>query len=315
MSLSRILAAGQDVDMARAAVVVAEGLTKFYGATRGIEGLAFEVWSGEVFGYLGPNGAGKSTTIRTMLDCIRPTSGRVRIFGLDPRADAPAIHARIGYVPGEFGLYERQTARRYLEDFAAFRGGVPAGRIDSYAERLRLELDVRIRELSHGNKRKVGLIQAFMHEPELLVLDEPTQGLDPLGQQEFYAMVEEARARGATVFLSSHVMPEVERVCDRVAILREGQLVTVDDIGDLKAKALRTIEFHFERPVPLEGFDALPSVVAVDGHGETVRLTVRGTLDEVVKRAATYPVVNVTTHEPSLEDIFLDIYRNGGGGS
>jgi len=293
-------------------IVAAQRLTKSYGKSRGVIDLDFEVRPGEVFGYLGPNGAGKSTTIRTMLDFIRPSGGRILLFGLDPRADGPAVRARTGYVPGELGLYERLTADEYLNDFAAFRGGVPRERLDAYAERLKLDLSVRIKDLSHGNKRKVALIQGFMHQPELLVLDEPTQGLDPLGQQEFYAMIAEARARGATVFLSSHVMPEVERVCDRVAILREGRLVTVDDIGDLKARALRTIEFHFAAPVPAEAFTTLPSVVAAVAQGDTVRLTVRGELDEVVKQAATHTVVDVTTHEPSLEDIFLDIYRNGG---
>jgi ABC-2 type transport system ATP-binding protein len=297
--------------MQQAAPILADGLTKSYGKSRGVVDLSFEVRPGEVFGFLGPNGAGKSTTIRTMLDFQRPTSGRISVFGLDPRLDGPAIRSRVGYVPGELGLYERLTGGEYLRDFAAFRGGVPRERIEAYASRLKLDPDVRIHELSHGNKRKVALIQAFMHHPDLLVLDEPTQGLDPLGQQEFYAMIGEARARGGTVFLSSHVMPEVERVCDRVAILREGRLITVDDIGDLKAKALRTIEFHFAGPVPAEAFTTLPSVVTVTAQGDRILLRVRGELDEVVKQAATHTVVDVTTHEPSLEDIFLDLYAEG----
>jgi beta-exotoxin I transport system ATP-binding protein len=292
-------------------VIAADHLTKFYGKTRGVEDLSFEVRAGEVFGYLGPNGAGKSTTIRTMLDFIRATSGRIAIFGDDSRADAPAIHARLGYVPGEFGLYDRLTAEEYLRDFAAFRGGVPRERIHAFAERLRLDLSPRIRSLSHGNRRKVALIQAFMHEPDLLVMDEPTQGLDPLMQQEFAAMVDEARARGATVFLSSHVMPEVERLCDRVAIIRDGRLITVDDVGELKAKALRTLVLHFDGVVGADAFDRLPSVMKVEAHGESVRLTVRGPLDEVIKEAARHTVVNVASEEPSLESIFLDIYRNG----
>ncbi|HTG48636.1 MAG TPA: ABC transporter ATP-binding protein [Actinomycetota bacterium] len=298
--------------MRRDAPILAEALTKSYGTTRGVVDLSFEVHAGEVFGYLGPNGAGKSTTIRTMLDFLRPTAGRIAVFGLDPRADGPAIRSRVGYVPGELGLYERLTGAEYLQDFAEFRGGLPRERIDGYAERLKLDLATRIHELSHGNKRKVALIQAFMHEPDLLVLDEPTQGLDPLGQQEFYAMIAEARARGGTVFLSSHVMPEVERICDRVAILREGRLITVDDIGDLKAKALRTIEFHFAEEVPAERFSTLPSVVTATALGDTVRLTVRGELDEVVKQAAAHTVVDVTTREPTLEDIFLNLYEDGG---
>ena len=265
-----------------------------------------------MFGFLGPNGAGKTTTIRTMLDLIRATSGHVRVFGLDSIADAPSIHARVGYVPGEFGLYERLTGEEYLRMFAALRGGTGADRIAPLAERLSLDITVKIRELSHGNRRKAGLIQAFMHEPDLFVLDEPTQGLDPLMQQEFHAMIDEARARGATVFLSSHVLPEVERVCDRVAIIREGRLISVDDIGELKSKALRSIDFHFEAPVPAGDFASLESVVSARAHGDSISLVVRGPLDEVVKAAARHPVVNVETREPSLEDIFLQAYRDGG---
>jgi ABC-2 type transport system ATP-binding protein len=296
------------------AVVVADHLTKSYGKSRGVIDLEFEVRAGEVFGYLGPNGAGKSTTIRTMLDFLRPTSGRITVLGLDPTADGPELRRRVGYVPGEFGLYERLTGRRYLQTFTSLRAGAGEDRVEDLARRLNLDLDVRIKELSHGNKRKVGLIQGFMHEPDLLVLDEPTQGLDPLVQQEFYAMIDEARDRGATVFLSSHVMPEVERVCDRVAIIRDGRLITVDDVGDLKAKALRTVEFHFDGPVPATAFATLASVVEAEQRGDSVVMTVRGPLDEVVKEAARHTVVNIQTREPSLEDIFLEAYRNGADG-
>jgi beta-exotoxin I transport system ATP-binding protein len=294
------------------AIIEATRLTKSYGRARGVVDLSFEVASGEVFGYLGPNGAGKTTTIRTMLDFIRPTSGRICVFGLDPRRDGPAVRARVGYLPGEFGLYERLTGAEYLRTFAALRKGVPWEVITGLADRLKLDLSVRIHSLSHGNKRKVGLIQSLMHEPDLLVMDEPTQGLDPLVQQEFYALVDEARARGATVFISSHVMPEVERVCDRVAIIREGRLVRLADIGDLKANALRTIDLHFDQPVAAETFVSLASVVAAEASGDEIRLTIRGPLDEVIKEAARHTVVTVETHEPSLEDVFLDVYRNGG---
>jgi ABC-2 type transport system ATP-binding protein len=293
-------------------VIAAERLTKFYGTTRGVEDLTFTVEPGEVFGFLGPNGAGKTTTIRTMLDLIRPTAGDITVMGMRPRDDAPAIHARIGYLPGELALYEKMTALECLEAFGSFRGGVPRGRIETFAERLSLDLTKRIRSLSHGNKQKIGLVQAFVHEPELLILDEPTQGLDPLMQQEFYALIDEARGRGASVFLSSHVMPEVERVCDRVAIIREGRLVTVADIGDLKAQALRRLELHFDGPVPLDAFAALPSVRDAGSHGDVIRLTVQGVVDPVVKEAAKHTVVSIESEEPSLEEIFLAIYRDGG---
>jgi ABC-2 type transport system ATP-binding protein len=293
-------------------VIVAQRLTKSYGASRGIVELTFAVRAGEVFGFLGPNGAGKSTTIRTLLDFIRPTDGSVSVFGMDPRTDAPAIHARTGYMPGEFGLYERMHARAYLEAFAAFRDGNGRAQIDPLAERLSLDLDRPIHDLSHGNRQKVGMVQAFMHEPELLVLDEPTQGLDPLVQQTFYALIDETRARGGTVFLSSHILPEVERVCDRVGIIREGRLLTVDDVGDLKAKALRSVIFHFDKPVDASVFAPLPSVVSAEGRGDAVAITVQGELDEVVKEAARHTVINVETREPSLEEIFLRAYRDGG---
>jgi len=294
-----------------ASIIVAERLTKSYGASRGVVELTFSVQPGEVFGFLGPNGAGKSTTIRTMLDFIRPTSGTVSVFGLNPRDDAPTIHASTGYMPGEFGLYERMHARAYLEAFAAFRGGNGRGQIDKLAEQLSLDLDRPIHDLSHGNRQKVGMVQAFMHEPKLLVLDEPTQGLDPLVQQTFYALIDETRARGGTVFLSSHILPEVERVCDRVGIIREGRLLTVDDVGDLKAKALRSVIFHFDKPVDASVFTPLPSVIGVEPRGDALAITVQGELDEVVKEAARHTVVNVETREPSLEEIFLRAYRDG----
>jgi ABC-2 type transport system ATP-binding protein len=293
-------------------VIVADHLTKSYGATRGVIDLSFAVRAGEVFGFLGPNGAGKSTTIRTMLDLIRPTEGRIEVFGVEPRMNVSTIHARIGYVPGEFGLYDRMHVRDYLDAFSSFRDGAGRDRIEPLAERLRLDLDRPIHDLSHGNKQKVGLVQAFMHDPDLLVLDEPTQGLDPLVQQTFYGLVDEVRERGGTVFLSSHILPEVERTCDRVGIIRDGRLLSVDDIGELKAKALRTIVFHFASPVDIASFRTLPSVVAAQGHSETVTLTVQGELDEIVKAAAQHTVVNVETKEPSLEEIFLRAYQDGG---
>ena len=295
-----------------APVVQAQALTKRYGSSRGVDELTFEVDEGEVFGFLGPNGAGKTTTIRTMLDFIRPTAGSVRVFGLDPREDKLLVHARIGYLPGGLALYERMTGEEYLHTFAALRGGVDPAHIDTMADRLQLELTRQITTLSHGNKQKVGLVQAFMHRPDLLILDEPTQGLDPLVQQTFYAMLDEQRARGVTVFLSSHVMPEVERVCDRVAIVREGRLVAVEDIGSLKAHALRHLELHFDRPVSADAFAHLPSVRSVHAHGDALSIAIEGTVDAVVKQAARYTIVNIETREPSLEDLFLAYFRADG---
>jgi beta-exotoxin I transport system ATP-binding protein len=293
-------------------VIVAEGLTKSYGAERGVVDLSFAVPPGEVFGYLGPNGAGKTTTIRTLLDFIRPTVGRARIFGLDSAEGSIEIHRRTGYLPGELALYERMTAADYLTHFAALRDGVDWGDVLRLAERLDLRLETRIRSLSHGNKQKVGLVQAFMHRPELLVLDEPTTGLDPLVQQEFHTMIAEARLGGSTVFLSSHVMPEVERLCDRVGIIREGRLVAVEDVGDLKARAIRTLDIRFARPVPGEAFAGLPGVQRIEVQGDLVHLTVAGHVDAVVKAAALYEVLDITSNEPTLEEVFLTFYGEGG---
>ena len=296
-------------------VIEAIGITKRYGAARGVEDLTFEVAEGEIFGFLGPNGAGKTTTIRTMLDLIRPTAGAIRVFGLDPRADGKRVRSRVGYLPGELALYERMSADAYLRTFASLRDGVDPGHVRDLATRLRLDLDRRIGHLSHGNKQKVGLIQAFMHRPDVLVLDEPTQGLDPLVQQTFYGLLEQERARGATVFLSSHVMPEVERVCDRVAIVREGRLVTVADVGELKAHALRRLELHFDGPAPADAFAGLPSVREVEAHGESLSLSVEGPIDALVKQAARFTVVNIESHEPSLEDLFLTYFGADEAGS
>jgi ABC-2 type transport system ATP-binding protein len=292
----------------RAAVIEVRGLTKRYGASRGIEDLTFEVGEGEAFGFLGANGAGKTTTIRTILDFIRPTSGAVRVFGLDPRREGVRVHRRVGYLPGELALYEGMTGAAFLRAFAELRGGVGSERAVDLADRLGVDLSRRIHELSHGNKQKIGLVQAFMHDPDLLILDEPTQGLDPLVQQTFYAIVEEQRDRGAAIFLSSHVMPEVERICDRVGILREGRLATVTDIGDLKTRVLRRLEFHFETPVPAAAFERLPGVKDVSTHGASLVLSVEGSVDAVLKEAAQHVVVSVETHQPSLEEAFLAFY-------
>jgi ABC-2 type transport system ATP-binding protein len=294
-------------------VIAVEHLTKSYGCQRGVIDLTFEVQPGEVFGYLGPNGAGKTTTIRTMLDLIRPTSGRATVLGLDSRADPVEIHRRTGYLPGEMALYDRLTGADYLRYLASLRGDVDDTEPVRLAERLDCDLSVPIRSLSHGNRQKVALVQAFMHRPELLILDEPTQGLDPLMQLEFYRLVEEVRADGRTVFLSSHVMPEVERLCDRVAIIREGRLVAVEDVGDLKAHAVRSLSIHFAHPVPPSAFEALPSVREVVAQGDVLHLTVAGPADAVVKEAARHDVVDLESHEPSLEDVFLTFYGRDGG--
>ncbi len=290
------------------AVIRTSDLTKYYGKARGVIDLNLEVQPGEVFGYLGPNGAGKTTTIRLLLDFIRPSSGHAEVLGRDSHRDSIAIRRRTGYVPGDLVLYENMTGRDLLRYFANLRGGVDPKRVTALAERLDLDLHRPIKALSKGNKQKVGLVQAFMHAPELLILDEPTSGLDPLVQQEFYRLLREVKAAGTTVFLSSHVMSEVEHVCDRVGIIRDGKLVLVDEVGRLKANAVRRIEIEFMRPVPADVFTRLPNVSDVSVDNGFVRCTVSGPIDALIKTAAQFEVNTITSHEPDLEEIFLSYY-------
>ncbi len=295
--------------------IQAQNLTKQYGQTRGITDLNLDVREGEVFGFLGPNGAGKTTTIRILLNLIKPTNGQVSVLGLDSQRDSVEIKKLLGYLPGEFSFYPNLTGARTLEYFGNLRGGVDWSRVKSMAERLELDLSRKFRQYSRGNKQKVGIIQALMHRPRLLVLDEPTSGLDPLNQQEFYKMVGEARQEGSTIFFSSHIMSEVEKICDRVGIIREGQLVKVGNIADLSDLKSHQLELTFAGPVPLDVFEKLPGVDHVEkslvASHEVLHFIVRAdALDQVVKTAANYPLVNFISREPSLEESFLDYYRN-----
>ncbi len=296
-------------------VIVAEGLTKYYGKQRGLVDLDLEVRAGEVFGFLGPNGAGKSTTMRLLLDFIRPTRGRAEVFGLDIRKESLEIRRRVGYLPGDLATYENLTGQELLTYFANLQGGVNWSYTDALAERLGLDLSRPIRTLSTGNRQKVGLVQAFMHQPELLVVDEPTSGLDPLVRQEFYSIVQEAKANGQTVFLSSHVLTEVERIADRVGIIREGWLVLEEEMATLRARAVRQLEMQFAEPVPADAFSGLPGVRDVKAENSTVHCTIEGSVDALIKAAAQFEVVNITSHEPDLEEIFLAYYREGESGA
>jgi len=294
-------------------VIVTRGLTKRYGRSRGIEDVDLEVDAGEVFGFLGPNGAGKTTTIRLLLGLLTPTSGTVTVFGLDAHRQRRAVHARLGYLPGDLQLYEHLSARQQLATFAAVAGVDTSARVGALAERLQLDLDAPTGSLSRGNRQKVGLVAAFARDTDLYVLDEPTSGLDPIMQQVFGELVREAAAAGRTVLLSSHQLAEVQRLVDRVAIMREGRLILVEDVGVLRARALRRVELHFAAPVPAEVFAALPGVRVVDGGGERLRLAVQGPLDAVVKAAARYEVVDLSTQEADLDEVFLHYYRDTAG--
>jgi beta-exotoxin I transport system ATP-binding protein len=293
--------------------VLAEDLTKFYGTRRGIENLNLDVKTGEVMGFLGPNGAGKTTTIRLLLDFIRPTRGRATVLGLDPCKDKAALHRQVGYLPGELAFPGRETAKDLLRFFSQARGGVPWANITGLAERLDLDLSRPVRTMSKGNKQKVGLVQAFMHQPALLILDEPTSGLDPLMQQEFLALVRDARNQGQTVFMSSHVLAEVQSIADRVAIIRNGQLAAVEKVESLGRRAIRTVEIHFGDPVNAAEFTNLPGVSNVEISGPVLRCTVDGKLDPLIKAAAGHEVIDLLSAEPDLEETFLSYYYTGEG--
>jgi ABC-2 type transport system ATP-binding protein len=290
------------------AVIQTEKLTKSYGSHRGILEVDLSVEQGEVFGFLGPNGAGKTTTIRTLLDLIRPTSGVARVFGIESTVDPVAIHRRIGYLPGEFTLYDRLTGAQTLEYFANLRGGVDRAYQASLVERFDLDPSRRFKEYSKGNKQKVGLIIALQHRPDLLMLDEPTAGLDPLIQQSFFAALHELIAEGRTAFLSSHILSEVEKSCDRVAIIREGRLVKVGTVEGLRDLAHHQVELRFSGPAPSTAFEALPGVSDVHVDDHVLRLRVSGAITPVVQAAARYELLDFVSREPSLEETFLAQY-------
>ena len=290
------------------AIIQAEKLTKSYGPFRGIVDVDLEVTEGEIFGFLGPNGAGKTTTIRVLLDLIRPTSGRARVFGIDAAADPVAIHRRLGYLPGEWNLYDRLTGAETITYFANLRGGVDRKFVDELVQRLDLDPSRRFREYSKGNKQKVGLITALQHRPELLILDEPTSGLDPLVQQTFNELLFETRADGRTVFLSSHIISEVERTCDRVAIIREGRIVRTDTVEGVRNLAAHEVELRFAEPVAAAPFQAIPGVGNLVEEGRTLRMLVSGPIAPVVRLAGQYDLVDFVSREPSLEEVFLSEY-------
>ena len=288
-------------------VVSIKHLTKWYGKTRGIDDVTFDIHRGEVFGFLGPNGAGKTTTIRTLLGLINRTSGEATILGQDAFENNLELRKRIGYLPGVASTYTNYTGRKYLTMMARLRGLDCSAKIEELAKRLDLNLSMHIHDLSKGNKQKVSVIQAFMHEPELLFLDEPTSGLDPLVQREFEKLLDETKSRGATVVLSSHVLSEVEHLANRVAIINEGRIVLVDEIASLKAKALRKIEFTFDHQVSESDFSHLDQVKVLALDHNRVTLEVKGSEKALIAKAADLGATDVRTHESSLDEIFVDL--------
>jgi ABC-2 type transport system ATP-binding protein len=292
--------------------IVTEGLTKDYGVGRGLFDLDLDVPVGQVFGYLGPNGAGKTTTIRVLMGLARPTRGSASIFGLDCRSQAVEVKRHVGYVPGEPPQFGALRGREVIAYLGAMAGGVDKGYVRQLRDRLQLDLSQRFREYSSGNKKKLLLVIAFMHRPKLLILDEPTGGLDPLNQQEFYVMVREARRDGATVFLSSHVLSEVEHVCDRVGIIRRGRLVKVASMEELHDIRMHRVEMEFAGDVPVEAIRRADGVDGVTVENRRVRCLVRGSFEPLIAAVAGAHVVNLSSHEPSLEDAFLTYYAEAG---
>ncbi|MCZ7535074.1 MAG: ABC transporter ATP-binding protein [Acidimicrobiia bacterium] len=292
------------------AAISTHALTKRYGDLVAVDHVDLEVETGEVFGFLGPNGAGKSTTIRCLLDLARPTSGRAEVLGFDSRGDATEIHRRVGYLPGDLALYPKLTGRDLLEYFANLRGGVDPGAIDDLAERFGADLSRRCGEYSSGNRQKVGLILAFMHNPELVILDEPSAGLDPLVQQALHELLREIRDEGRTVFLSSHTLSEVERVADRVGVIRHGRLVEVAAVADLKAMAIRRLDLEFAGDIDPERLRAIEGVRKVTGAGRQWSVAYEGSLEAILGEATRLGVVNLQSHDADLEEIFLAYYRD-----
>lgn len=284
------------------------GLVKDYGRVHAVRGIDLDVRAGEVFGFVGPNGAGKSTTIRCILDLLHPTSGEVRVFGRDPRHDGASIREQVAYVPGELRLPERITGRQFLTSIGRLRSRFERGRLQELAERFKLDLDRNIRNLSSGNRRKVSVLSAFLSDAELLILDEPTAGLDPLMQHEFLQLVRERKAAGATVFLSSHILSEVQSVADRLAVLRAGRIVAAGTVNEVRGLARQRVEVWFETDAP-RGLVQVPDLgePRVDGRRFTAVLT--GSARPLIDALAGMPIDSILIEEPDLEEAFLGLYE------
>jgi ABC-2 type transport system ATP-binding protein len=296
-----------------AAIIQTHKLTKSYGRSRGIIDVTIDIEEGEVLGFLGPNGAGKTTTMRLLMGLLHANSGRATIGGLDYWKESTQVKSLVGYLPGEFVFDPGLRGAQIIEYLGHLRGGLDQAYVRTLVERLGFDPSKRFREYSHGNKQKLGLVQAFMHKPRVLILDEPTSGLDPLNQREFYTMVAEVHAEGRTVLLSSHILPEVEQTCDRVAIIREGRLVKTDHVSSLKNLRQHDVEISFARAASVEWFKDVTGVVKVvkSTDERTIQLNIQGELTQIIRIAAEHHATNIETHEPTLEEVFLRFYEPG----
>lgn len=293
-------------------VIETDALTKWFGRHRGIEDVSLRIERGEIYGLLGPNGAGKSTAIRLLLGMLKPSSGSCTMYGHDSWGDRVAAHEHIGMLPSDFGYEDDLTGRQVLKLFARLRGGTVGAHADELAERLRADLDRPQKELSRGNHQKIGLIQALAHEPDLVIMDEPTSGLDPLMQEEFLRIIGEIREQGRTVLLSSHNMAEVERACDRIAMIHEGKVLEIETVSSLLARSPKQVNVVFEDAPAAADFGRIEGVADVRVDGNTLDLTVHGNIDGVIREVSKHRVVDLICERPSLETAFVQLYENGG---
>lgn len=284
-------------------------LTKHYGASRGVTDLTLNVEKGEVFGFLGPNGAGKTTTIRMLMDFIRPSSGTAQVLGFDSQKESTQIHKRVGFLAGDMEMDPRMTGKQYLEYVANLRGGVAWSTIQSLIDRLECETEKKIGKLSRGNKQKIALVSALMDDPDVLILDEPTSGLDPLMQQEFNTIIAEHRAKGKTAFVSSHVLSEVEQICDRIGFIREGKLIDVKPLRELTRQPFKDVSALFTTKPKKSDFESIAGINDLKIDGKKLQCKISGDITPIVRALGAYKLADLTIHDANLEDIFISMYE------
>jgi ABC-2 type transport system ATP-binding protein len=289
-------------------VIVIDNFHKAYGKIQAVKGISMRVEQGEIFGFLGPNGAGKTTTIRCMLDVIRPTSGTIRVLGLDAQRDTMELHRRIGYIPGDVRLPGQMTGKQVIDYFSRLQGREPV-LLDELVERFDVEMKRQLKGYSKGMRQKIGIVLGFMCDPEVLILDEPSSGLDPLLQRTFNEFLLQEQARGKTIFMSSHIMSDVEKVCQRVAVIRQGEIVTIEEVEKLRQKAGQRITVEFGDPVSADELSLLPGVINVTSNNHAYHFNVSGSMDALIKALGRHEVIRLTSQEAPLEEVFLKFYE------